>query len=63
MAEAALLLVVLLAGVAVPLALYALVRAETSDRRELSRTDAEAYARERAQERYDGSGDRDREHE
>ena len=56
MAELALLFV-LLVGLAAPLALYLLVQRETSERTEMSRADAEAYARQRASERY-GSNER-----
>jgi hypothetical protein len=39
-------------GLAAPLVLYLLIRDETRERREMSRADAESYARERAGERY-----------
>ncbi|WP_142859983.1 hypothetical protein [Salinigranum halophilum] len=55
MAEVA-LVVVLLVGLAAPLVLYLFIRDETRDRQEMHRTDAEAYARDRASDRY-GEGD------
>jgi hypothetical protein len=60
MAEAfGFVLVVFLVGLGAPLVLYLFIRDETDERRTRSRDDAEAYARDRAAERYGGS-ERDR---
>ncbi|AUV80715.1 hypothetical protein C2R22_02785 [Salinigranum rubrum] len=61
MAEAALIFALALV-VGAPLVLYLLVQGETRGRTEMNRADAEAYARERASERYgDGADDGTRE--